>query len=88
VDFECVRRASLDLRNVLGLLSEALSCAGRALDAKSSLRDPPPNHLLILKKLHLGFQRKQITQPKKLLFLTRTAHSHANQKVLLLLIKK
>jgi hypothetical protein len=42
VDFECVRRASLDLRNVLGLLSEALSCAGRALDAKSSLRDPPP----------------------------------------------
>lgn len=42
VDFECVRRASLDLRNVLGLLSEALSCAARSLDAKSSLRDPPP----------------------------------------------
>jgi hypothetical protein len=40
VDFECVRRASMDLRNVMGLLSEALSCSAKALDARGSLREP------------------------------------------------
>lgn len=39
-DLECIRRASLDLRNVLGLLAETLSCSTRIFDARGSLRDP------------------------------------------------
>ncbi len=40
-EMECIKRASLDVRNSLGLLAEALSCSPRAMDAKGSLRDPP-----------------------------------------------
>lgn len=39
LDIECIRRASLDLRNVLGLAAEAAACMPRALDVRGSLRD-------------------------------------------------
>lgn len=42
LDLECIERASLDLRNVLGLVSESAACMPRVWDARGSLRDPPP----------------------------------------------
>lgn len=36
---ECLKRTSLDLRNVLGLAAEASACLPRAWDARGSLRD-------------------------------------------------
>jgi hypothetical protein len=39
LDIECLKRSSLDLRNVLGLASDAVSCLPRIWDAKGSLRD-------------------------------------------------
>lgn len=39
LDIECLKRSSLDLRNVLGLASDASSCLPRIWDAKGSLRD-------------------------------------------------
>ncbi len=45
LDIECLRRASLDLRNTLGLVAEAASCMPRSWDVRGSLRDmatPPP----------------------------------------------
>ncbi|MBI3336968.1 hypothetical protein HYZ98_05415 [Candidatus Peregrinibacteria bacterium] len=43
LDLECIERASLDLRNVLGLISEGSTCLPRVWDARGSLRDPPPS---------------------------------------------
>lgn len=39
IDIECLKRSSLDLRNVLGLASDISSCLPRIWDAKGSLRD-------------------------------------------------
>lgn len=39
LDIECLKRASLDLRNILGLAADASSCLPRIWDAKTSLRD-------------------------------------------------
>lgn len=39
MDLECVKRASLDLRNALGLAAEAAACMPRTLDIRGSLRD-------------------------------------------------
>jgi hypothetical protein len=39
LDIECLKRSSLDLRNILGLASDASSCLPRIWDAKGSLRD-------------------------------------------------
>lgn len=39
LDIECIRRASLDLRNTLGLTAEAAACMPRAWDVRGSLRD-------------------------------------------------
>lgn len=39
LDIECLKRASLDLRNVLGIASDISSCLPRIWDAKGSLRD-------------------------------------------------
>lgn len=39
VDIECLKRASLDLRNVLGLAAEASKCMPRIWDTHGSLRD-------------------------------------------------
>ncbi len=36
---ECLKRTSLDLRNVLGLAAEATACLPRTWDARGSLRD-------------------------------------------------
>ncbi len=36
---ECLKRTSLDLRNVLGLAAEATACLPRSWDARGSLRD-------------------------------------------------
>ena len=43
LELECIARASLDLRNVLGIVSEASACLPRVWDARGSLRDPPPS---------------------------------------------
>ena len=40
-DLECIERASLDLRNVFGLISEGGTCLYRILDSRGSLRDSP-----------------------------------------------
>lgn len=42
LDIECIKRASLDLRNVLGLAADASACLPRIWDAKQSLRDLAP----------------------------------------------
>lgn len=34
---ECIKRATLDLRNVVGLVAEAMSCMPRVFDARSTL---------------------------------------------------
>lgn len=39
VDIECLKRSSLDLRNVLGLAAEASACLPKAWDPHGSLRD-------------------------------------------------
>lgn len=39
IDVECLKRASLDMRNTLGLASDISSCLPRIWDAKGSLRD-------------------------------------------------
>lgn len=39
LDIECLKRSSLDLRNILGLASDVSSCLPRVWDAKGSLRD-------------------------------------------------
>jgi hypothetical protein len=39
LDIECLKRSSLDLRNILGLASDASSCLPRVWDTKGSLRD-------------------------------------------------
>lgn len=41
LDVECIKRASLDLRNVLGLASDASSCLPKVWDTHGSLRDLP-----------------------------------------------
>lgn len=41
VEIECLKRASLDLRNGLGLTAEAASCMPKIWDARGSLRDLP-----------------------------------------------
>lgn len=41
LDIECLKRVSLDLRNVMGLLSQASACMPRIRDARGSLRDLP-----------------------------------------------
>lgn len=38
-ELECLKRASLDLRNVTGLTAEAVSCMPKIWDARGSLRD-------------------------------------------------
>lgn len=38
-EFQCLERASLDIRNVLGLAAEASACMPRIWDARTSLRD-------------------------------------------------
>lgn len=39
IDIECLKRSSLDLRNVLGLTAEASACLPRIEDGRGSLRD-------------------------------------------------
>ncbi len=39
IDIECLKRASLDLRNTVGLAADVSSCLPRAWDPKGSLRD-------------------------------------------------
>lgn len=39
MDIECLKRASIDLRNGMGLIAEAAACMPRAIDARGSLRD-------------------------------------------------
>jgi len=41
LDIECIKRTSLDLRNVLGLAADASSCLPRVWDTHGSLRDLP-----------------------------------------------
>lgn len=41
MDIECIKRTSLDLRNILGLTAEAASCMPRIWDTRGSLRDLP-----------------------------------------------
>lgn len=41
VDIECLKRVSLDIRNVLGLVSQASACLPKVRDARGSLRDLP-----------------------------------------------
>lgn len=41
LELECLKRASLDLRNTLGLTAEAASCMPKIWDARSTLRDLP-----------------------------------------------
>jgi hypothetical protein len=41
LDIECIKRASLDLRNVLGLAADASSCMPKSWDTHGSLRDLP-----------------------------------------------
>lgn len=38
---ECLQRSSLDIRNVLGLAADAVSCLPRTWDTRGSLRDLP-----------------------------------------------
>lgn len=40
-ELECLKRASLDLRNATGLMAESASCMPKAWDARGSLRDLP-----------------------------------------------
>lgn len=43
VEIECLKRASLDVRNTLGLIAEAASCMPKAWDTRGSLRDLSDN---------------------------------------------
>lgn len=40
-ELECLKRASLDLRNAMGLIAESASCMPKIWDARGSLRDLP-----------------------------------------------
>lgn len=40
-ELECLKRASLDLRNSMGLMAESASCMPKIWDARGSLRDLP-----------------------------------------------
>ncbi len=40
-ELECLKRASLDLRNATGLMAESASCMPKVWDARGSLRDLP-----------------------------------------------
>lgn len=42
LELECIQRASLDLRNALGLAADTTACLPRILDARGSLRDLSP----------------------------------------------
>lgn len=42
LDIECLKRTSLDIRNILGLVSQASACLPRLRDARGSVRDLPP----------------------------------------------
>ena len=42
LDIECIKRTSLDLRNVLGLAAEVSTCLPRSWDGHDSLRDLAP----------------------------------------------
>lgn len=41
LDIECLKRTSLDIRNILGLVSQVSACLPRVRDARGSLRDLP-----------------------------------------------
>ena len=41
LDIECLKRVSLDIRNITGLISQASACLPRIRDARGSLRDLP-----------------------------------------------
>ncbi len=41
VSLECLQRSSLDIRNVLGLAADSVSCLPRTWDTRGSLRDLP-----------------------------------------------
>lgn len=41
LDIECLKRVSLDIRNILGLVSQSVACMPRIQDARSGLRDLP-----------------------------------------------
>lgn len=41
LDIECLKRTSLDIRNLLGLVSQTSACLPRIRDARGSLRDLP-----------------------------------------------
>jgi hypothetical protein len=41
LDIECLKRVSLDIRNIMGLISQASACMPRIRDARGSLRDLP-----------------------------------------------
>lgn len=41
LDIECLKRTSLDIRNILGLVSQVSACLPRIRDARGSLRDLP-----------------------------------------------
>ncbi len=40
MDIECLKRTSLDIRNIMGLVSQATACLPRVRDARGSLQDP------------------------------------------------
>jgi hypothetical protein len=41
VDVECLKRTSLDIRNIMGLVSQAAACLPRVRDARGSIQDIP-----------------------------------------------
>lgn len=41
LDIECLKRVSLDIRNIMGLVSQASACMPRIRDARGSVRDLP-----------------------------------------------
>jgi len=41
VDIECLKRTSLDIRNITGLISQTSMCLPRVRDARGSLQDLP-----------------------------------------------
>lgn len=41
IDIECLKRTSLDIRNILGLVSQASACLPRIRDARGSMQDIP-----------------------------------------------
>jgi len=41
LDIECLKRVSLDIRNIMGLVSQTSACMPRIRDARGSMRDLP-----------------------------------------------